>query len=529
MIHPASSEYHANKTIRTTCFRGLDVQHVSRAGKSCKANEWLRMYKVVRRSSARASSRISIEETDKFGLAISFLVIGVSKVHFIPVPIKVKSSSSKSLKDSLGAADTNTSHGIMALTWIDVTASSDDFSLAFRKPMQKAEMFQMSSLAGPDLALELRKRDSALRPLWPNPTYSFNVPFDDYTLPEVEIDDAERFWQSLTAFCAAYAIDYGRIIYEIRDDPDGWYEFVLYPPQIGKPYSALELLAILRSLRYNEQFGSMSFSGVSFDPLNGLYDPYGNEYVSQRTRNGGPIGLPAAQQVEATLLISELRSLATSTRRLRRINMAGCITHDPALMTTGSAQPESSGIFEAFDAICRTQSTNVDWFCVDNIVLSDMDLGYLVNIAADRKCHLRGFEASGCGLTNRSLNLVLDALKSQSETLEVLSLSRNVARFEPFFLSRQLDSLSFIRRLDLSHMGVNTSAEPLLGFDTLKKWRLEHLVLDGIPLNSQSLCDLCGYVDAFLSLKSLHAKRLLIVLQVPRASSVRGSKVFESK
>jgi hypothetical protein len=82
-------------------------------------------------------------------------------------------------------------------------------------------------------------------------------------------EDFGCFKRTLDAYLAAY-----------RCEPVGWEinwktrfapEFRLLPARCGS-YSPLQLLAVLRALRYNDYFNSLSFRDVDLSVLYGLED-----------------------------------------------------------------------------------------------------------------------------------------------------------------------------------------------------------------------------------------------------------------
>jgi hypothetical protein len=62
---------------------------------------------------------------------------------------------------------------------------------------------------------------------------------------------------------------------ECEDAP----QFRLYPPASTATYTCLELLAIMRALRYNEEFRSISFKDVNLHNLHGVHDS-GTDHMS---------------------------------------------------------------------------------------------------------------------------------------------------------------------------------------------------------------------------------------------------------
>jgi hypothetical protein len=74
-----------------------------------------------------------------------------------------------------------------------------------------------------------------------------------------------------------YAVDW-----EAEDAP----EFRLFSPANTANYSLLELLAIMRALRYNESFHSISFRDINLHSMHGLYDSYGKDHIASTNRAG---------------------------------------------------------------------------------------------------------------------------------------------------------------------------------------------------------------------------------------------------
>jgi hypothetical protein len=82
-------------------------------------------------------------------------------------------------------------------------------------------------------------------------------------------EDFGSFQRTLSAYLAAYRcedVDW-EINWKTRFAP----EFRLLPGKRG-PYSGLQLLAVLRALRYNDYFNSLSFRDVDLSVLYGLQD-----------------------------------------------------------------------------------------------------------------------------------------------------------------------------------------------------------------------------------------------------------------
>ena len=130
----------------------------------------------------------------------------------------------------------------------------------------------------------------------------------------------------------------------------------------------------------------------------------------------------------------------------------------------------------------------------NGIYLSETDLDYLVGAAVEKACHLRAIELSRCGLSDRSLGLILDALRAQDNTLEAIEIAGNTARLNPATFDSQLGIFGFIRKLNLSYISRTSGLEPLLQPETLLTWRLSELRLSGTTLNSATIDALATYL-----------------------------------
>lgn len=296
---------------------------------------------------------------------------------------------------------------------------------------------------------------------------------------------------------AAYDLDASSICYGISTDVEDGPQFILYPPlrERRKTYSDLELLAVLRSLRWNEAFGSISFRGISLDPLMKAFDTYGSEYEPYATRQGRPIKVKSTDS-KRPLLVWELRALALCSTKLRRMGFRDSITRrKKGDFQNSGEEGDGCGIVEAIMPLCRRGYTNVDWFDLTGIELVESDLDWLgifssstlypyltadiasVDAAASKLAHFRGFELGRCGLTERMVSLFLAALVAHENTLEALDLSGNPARLHAPSLNTSMCYFPYLRKLNLSRVLRTSGSDPLLTTEVLLRWRLQELDL----------------------------------------------------
>ncbi|GAB7347841.1 hypothetical protein MBLNU459_g5375t1 [Dothideomycetes sp. NU459] len=393
------------------------------------------VYKIVQRQSIK-SGRSSTDDLSKIASTVCFLAIGIHKVHIIPVVKATARASSPSLLPNSSQG----SYGVLTLTSIRVHISDDKFELTFRQPLGRPKTLYLAALASHDIAIRLHHVENILRPEVGQRLYNFHVPseVEDQLAPPVDSEAEEHccFERTLTAYCIAYDVIPSKICYTIDYSCEDAPRFQLLPLANSrrKEYSAAELLSVMRALRYNETFGSISFSGVHLDVLNGLNDPYGSELVCSRTKKGTPIRLTEEELSRSCLLVQEIRALAATSKKLRRMDFSACITTKPPKHT-------------------------------DDVDFRPVDIG-----------------------------LVLDAFRAQENTMEALDISGNLARLSPSIFDSQISVFGFIRKLNLSYTSRTSGPEPLLSAETLLSWRLDELKLTGTTLNANSVQALAEYL-----------------------------------
>ena len=449
-----------------------------------------RIFTVVQRAT-KSGGRSSSDDLGKLMSSVFYLVIGFHKVHLVPLPKTTKPGSSTSLSDLHGS-----SHPLMTLSSVCVRPNDDAFQISFRMPLQASYTLYLSSASANDIALCTRQAAEFLRPLWMEQPFVWTVPenLDEAILPipSAEEEDYDCFERTLIAYCVAYNLDPSNICYTINLTVDDGPEFQLLGP--GHPrrskYTALELLAIFRALRYNECFGTICLRGVKLDTLHSLFDRSGSEHFLWSTRSGNTIPLPRLDQTP--LIVQELQCLSLKSRRLRRYDFSDCLSRKATDLD--AAKDPGTGICEAVFPLCLLQLTNVDWISLNGLAMSEIDVEYLYAAVCKRSSHFRNLEIGRCGLGSETLSISLQGLIHQAETLESLVISGNPARLNPDILAKNLRQLKFIRKLDISRMQVDTGPDPLLETDVLLQWRLEHLIVSGNTLNSQSIDAIAAYL-----------------------------------
>jgi hypothetical protein len=168
--------------------------------------------------------------------------------------------------------------------------------------------------------------------MWQIPPFSIDLPesMKDEPWPDIPPtpgDDLNGFDRTLAAYCTAYGLDASNIMYTVSTNVEDAPQFQLLPPvrPSRRQYTDLELLAIMRTLRWNDAFCSISFRGISLDALAHVYDARGFEYEPRVERSGRKVNLKTSTEGPKPLLVHELRALALYCGKLRRMDFWDCI------------------------------------------------------------------------------------------------------------------------------------------------------------------------------------------------------------
>jgi hypothetical protein len=133
---------------------------------------------------------------------------------------------------------------------------------------------ELASFSYRSIIRVLRTADRYLKPMWPNlwqTTEIFHVKGLEelqYLLPGDDFGSVRRTLDAYTAAYGCRAVKW-EINWKTRYPP----EFRVLPAEDGSRYSPMQLLAVLRALRYNDYFHSLSFRDVDLGPLWSIHDP----------------------------------------------------------------------------------------------------------------------------------------------------------------------------------------------------------------------------------------------------------------
>ncbi|KAF3925958.1 hypothetical protein ABW20_dc0106634 [Dactylellina cionopaga] len=324
--------------------------------------------------------------------------------------------------------------------------TDDSFTLKFRSPCKPYQTIHLASSCAAQIIQTIRHAADFLRPQWSEPSFTLNIPEKllDQPFPDIDYDEGYLcFSRTLAAYCAAYEVDVNIIDYKIDENAEDGPKFQLLPPAHPRrlKYYVPELLAITRSLRWNESFGSISFAGVSLQPLKGVFDTHGSDMEPYRTRSGRKLNTKGQKR---SLLVLEIRAIAACSARLRRLDFTGCLDPPRPQHEDDDRDEVETGcdLVEAVLPLCKKGLTNVDWVIFSGVQLDQADIAWIVDAAVDKICHIRGLEIARCGLSERSIHLILESLAAQVKTLEGLDIGGNPGRLNTSNLNSLCDLLS---------------------------------------------------------------------------------------
>jgi hypothetical protein len=469
--------------------------------------EAFRMFRVIQIASSKSITRSSSDDLTKLSPTGCYLAIGSHKLHLLPMQKNGNRSSVVSLSDWESA----TSFGLMNLTGLSMEYGDDSLHLTFRVPLKKSYNVFLASVHSVEVACWIRQHTEYLRPLWTRQPYEFVVPKElqnEDNFPPVPLDeDYGCLDRTLVAYSASYDIDTSNIRYTIDLECEDAPCFRLLKPASSKSsrYTALELIAVMRTLRYNEFFRSISFRGVNLDSLQGLRDSYGVDADVHLDRGGSFVHIPG--QNNLTVLSQEVRALALKSKWLRRLDFSYCLTRVPTPTLEKGTRDPGCGIPEAIFPVCRRELTSVDWVVLNGIKLGESDLDYLVDAASQRRSHLRALEVGDCGLSVHDLDLLLSTIVAQESTLEAINISGVQGRLNPDVLQQYIGYFGQIRKINLSRISRTSGSDPLITAEMLFNWRLEELALSRTAVNRETVDAIATYLASDRS-RSLRVIRL---------------------
>jgi hypothetical protein len=161
------------------------------------------VFRVVRRAALVKGGKSSSDDLHKLGASVFYMVIGINRLHLVPLP-----DFSDSSRRLIQPKNSKSIFGLVTLVSMNVNYSDDRFELAFRAPLQPVKLLELAASATPDIALVIFRAHQYLKPQWLDYSFSFSGPRRLLDATEVEFleDEYGSFDRTLVAYCMAYNV-----------------------------------------------------------------------------------------------------------------------------------------------------------------------------------------------------------------------------------------------------------------------------------------------------------------------------------
>ncbi|KAK2069222.1 hypothetical protein P8C59_003819 [Phyllachora maydis] len=328
------------------------------------------------------------------------------------------------------------------------------FTLTFCEPFQRPVRLELASRFRRQIIILLGRADRFLKPRWPVTwqTYETFRAVQGYTeaVDLVAQEDFGALKRTLDAYLAAYSCD--AVEWEVN-----WKtrfpEFRLLRSEKGEGYSCLQLLAVMRALRFNDYFQSLSFRDVDLGVLRNRFDQ-GPMTSPVGWFNQGGMVLDEDERAElsqSSVLHQELHALAFCSSAIRQLDLAyalrhTCLSSDQQGQWTGGRSSCLAPIWNLLKGGC-TRCNNL---ILAGNSLSATDVLELGN--ALRMGLIQGLDVAHCGLDDASLTYLARAMMLRELNLCGTIQGCIEGPLVPFDALWQLPKL---RELDLTHAKVN--------------------------------------------------------------------------
>ncbi|OAA64182.1 leucine rich repeat domain containing protein [Niveomyces insectorum RCEF 264] len=450
------------------------IRKVVEAEEPTMLNSMPEIFPVVHRN---ASDRVKTKSEEKAkkgqpeGLSSCYLVVGIHLCFFLEI-----SRASAIQSTALGVRYQTCGLVTLESFCADWSSRDERFSMQFRDPFKTPVGLELSSRHYRRIILTLTKADKFLKPAWPTPWQMqeiFHV--TGFPTPQhiVAGEDFGGFQRTLTAFCAAYRCD--PVDWEINWRTAHAPEFRVLPSRTGHAYTDLQLLAVLRALRFNDYFKSLSFCDVNLSSLLDKYDSPQRSNVAYLSRSGEtiPSELPS-------VLHQEFHALAFASGKIRQMDFTNCLPADHR-STPGS---HSVQFLLPILNLLAAGLTRCNRLFLRGCALGDSDIDSLAKDAVG----LEALDVANCGLSDQSMKTLFQALSQSAWTLTMLDVSQNFGRVPAALFQQFLESVGSLRQLNVSGSLTGTFEGELLPFEVLDRLEnLEELDLSNFKLDDTSL------------------------------------------
>ncbi|KAK4249959.1 hypothetical protein C7999DRAFT_39082 [Corynascus novoguineensis] len=416
-----------------------------------------------------------------------YLVVGTFFCHLVEIQ-KGKAGNPTCRHKSFGLVTLECFKG----EWI---LHEERFNITFRDPFKPPVTLELASRYYRQVIRVLGTADRFLKPAWPQLWQTMEVfrvsglKEPQYLVPK---EDFGSFKRTLDAYLAAYHCQ--DVNWEINWKTRFAPEFRLLPGKRG-PYSPLQLLAVLRALRYNDYFTSLSFRDIDLAALYGLQDnnTLSKANVAYLSRTCIALGPDEIELLRVSpVLHQEFHALAFCSETIRQIDLANCTKSLPTRMAQHKAQVPSIQFLTPILRLLRSGISKCNRLILSGNALPQFDVD---DLAETMKCGtIQALDVSYCGLDDASLReMIVEPLSDYPGLLQSLSVSGNPGRLPAHILPGLFRYLTEIRELNLSgsiqaESYIEGSLLPFAALEGMEN--LEELNVSGYKLDRATFQDL---------------------------------------
>lgn len=406
--------------------------------------------------------------------------------------------------------------GLVTLSKVNASLNDERFDLIFRLPLDKPKQLELSSRYYRSIVARLFRADTYLKPAWPIWTRRevFFVDGDTQQMHLPEGDDYGGFKRTLDAFLEGYHCD--PVSWKVT-----WRGGVRYPPEFRllppankttAKYTAHQLLAVFRALRFNDFFKSLSFRHVDFSALLGVYDNLNRlEPTAWLSRTGKRCLTREEFEVveNSSVLFQEIVGLLLPSESVKHMDLTGVLPELPPTPAFYPLERRGCEIVPPIYLLLKSLQSRCKSIVLSGNPMVPTDISELSrtlqNLAEFMKC----IALSRCQLDDGCLSTLWDGIHAQRQSIEMLELADNTGRIDATRVSQTLLEAHKLRHLDLAHCLKGELEGPLFNPWVTSlytdPWRLEHLDLSGWKINADTMTAFVKYlsVDESICLRHL--------------------------
>ncbi|VBB86783.1 Putative protein of unknown function [Podospora comata] len=457
------------------------------------ANKELEIFPVIPRGHTRKEYMPKMEDASKKSQEGSayYLVIGTYLCYLAEVQ-----------RGKAGSSCKHRTFGLVTLNSVvgDWSFHEERFNISFRDPFKTPVTLELASRYYRQIIRILGTADRFIKPNWPQLWQNLEIfSVSGLRNPQylVSREDYGAIKRTLDAHIAGYrcAPVEWEINWKTRHAP----EFRLLPPKHAGLYTGLQLLAVLRALRYNDYFNSLSFKDVDLSMLHGVDDNLGGGInVAYLSRTCIKLTNDEVQLLKTCpVLHQEFHALAYCSETIRQIDFTNCSYELNRGKTADSHYPTLQFLTPILHLL-KTGISKCNRLILAHNHLSEHDISNLAETMETGT--IRALDISACGLDDMGVRrIVIDPLMERPLPLESLTVAGNYGRLPAYILPDLLQQLPEIRELNLcgSILGDSSDVGPLLPFELLEslQW-LESIDITGWLINDETLMDLQRFLMA---------------------------------